>query len=263
MKNKMSNDIEKARNMASGAYGAEIMKVISAVNWPIYIIDDINKKIFNGTCFCVDTGCGVFLLTAYHVFEHYVNILKSGVRCYIGSYLFDMNEYFIHENLELSKLYDIAVFRFQKNIIPLIKLDHDYYCIESWPPEKIQDGDGILFAGYPGVERDDISLQEVISGLVVGSAVAQRSSERSGGVNFFFDIDYNKLVDPLKLGVFPIPGYNMAGVSGSAIFKMKFGTITHWTLGGIFVQGISGQFNLFTGVDLTCLTPEGYLIGPA
>lgn len=115
-----------------------------------------NKEEFpvkSGTIFFCNTGEKIIGITAYHVYEGYINAKRiyPKLSCSIHNAKFKLEEKIIGYHPEL----DIATFNFTKaEITSLIKVDIFYGSEAKWPPQTPKENESVFFAGFPGQDRE-------------------------------------------------------------------------------------------------------------
>lgn len=127
---------------------------------PIFFYKCKNTAEFrNGTIFFLKTSHQVIGITAYHVYEEYLNFKSdSNTKLQIGDELFKPEENIIDKSKEL----DLITFEIKNNF--LFKINKD-----AFPrPEKrisVKKNQTVFFAGYPGGDRIHTSFLNVNFGI--------------------------------------------------------------------------------------------------
>ena len=217
----------------------------------------------SGTAFLLNCGLETFLVTAAHVYEEYLSSLSkvTGVRSYVGDVEFDFQDRLI-ANLG-SDILDIATFRILESEISQLGKDVSHGPKE-WPPEPAQQDDGVIFAGFPGVERSHhqvASTQTVCFGLYAGLTPVNSSSERHLGCV----LERDEWIDAIGKGI-PDVNYNLGGTSGGPAFlvhESPAGVITRTITGVIYnaTAGVMGEIVLIHHVHF--INADGTLRAPA
>jgi hypothetical protein len=103
----------------------------------------------------------------------------------------------------------------------------------TWPPGPPQQGRGIHYSGYPGVETLHVSEQEVWFGCMTGSGVASSVNERD--VSTQIEREYWNSV--LGRGLPPV-NFVFGGISGGPMLTVvETSTLRSWALAGVIYQG--------------------------
>jgi hypothetical protein len=128
-------------------------------------------------------------------------------------------------NLEM----DIATFMVSPREIEQINRTVYSGLQTKWPPELPADGQGIMYAGFPGRGRRQLSLEAVEFGVVCVAAFV--SSVNAHNVSFL--VERERLEPILGQGI-PPENYNYGGISGAPMLY------TLLTKGGVFVNALAG-----------------------
>jgi hypothetical protein len=95
---------------------------------------------------------------------------------------------------------------------------------------------GVVFAGFPGIERKSSRRLNVDFGAMFGSGVASSISDRN--VSCLFERE--RWIDVLGLGL-PPPEYPLGGLSGGPMLTVVEDKLRAYRLAGIIVQGPNKQ----------------------
>lgn len=230
---------EEAWRLAAGDFGNEMGKLIRSYAMPLFwavgvATGGLDDKLVNGTTFFLDCGQGPFGVTAGHVYDEFVEHAAQGARCQIGfgrpngRRLFDLRDRLIAR----GKHVDVATYRISMEEIEgtgAIILGGSQ---SSWPPAAPKEGDALLFAGYPGIERKIETPGTVTLGIYCGG----------GRIDSISDRDISCLIPHefmVKLRGFdlPPPGYRTAGMSGAPVLLVERGDVLAWRLAGVVYTG--------------------------
>lgn len=226
--------LEEAQNLAAGDFGSVFSKIAPLYATVLYWTVEMgaygpNNKLRNGTTFFVDCGKGVFGVTAGHVYDEFIKYAESGIRCQIGqsSQLFDLRERLIAR----GKRVDIATYRVATTEISLTGATVLTGWQREWPPKPPQVDKGVLFAGFPGVERKITGPRQLEFGIYSGLGVASSVSDRD--ISCVIEREY---MVPTKDFSLPPPGYDLAGMSGGPMLAVVQNEIMGWRLAGVIYE---------------------------
>lgn len=232
--------IEAARVMRSGLGRAE-GEFASSITAPIYWADraQIDKgPIANGTVTFLDCGKGPFAVTAAHVLldqkSGALSLKSAGVDLVtqVGNLVVDIRARLI----DFDAAVDLATMHFEEREIrglgAAILQGHQ----KSWPPAPPMRDRGVVFAGFPGIERKSSRRLNVDFGAMFGSGVASSISDRN--VSCLFERE--RWIDVLGLGL-PPPEYPLGGLSGGPMLTVVEDKLRAYRLAGIIVQGPNKQ----------------------
>lgn len=181
--------------------------------------------------FFLDCGAGCFAVTAAHVYEGYLAAKGAQARlvCQVGDVSFDPAAALIDCDLDI----DIATFRFSAEQVQEAGKVVLTGCQPSWPPYTPQVDRGVVFAGFPGIERRWIARRAINWGIYTGGTVASSVSERD--VSCAFERDH--WIDVMGTGL-PPEGYDMGGISGGPMLMIvERGGLRSYCLAGVVYQG--------------------------
>lgn len=158
--------VEEAKRKAAGPLGQEMTKYPLLFALPAYFgqkpTPNKETKISNGTISLIDLGKGPLGITCHHVIQAYRDYKENNddVIFMIGNLEIKPIEQLIDENDRI----DLAIIDLTDKQIKEIELDktrktHIFKSF-NWPPEKLKEGDFVLFGGYPGYFRKEKSLNE-------------------------------------------------------------------------------------------------------
>ena len=220
---------KEAISLLKSPFGSEILKTVSSYVAPLFWSRREYKTLSiqgNGSIFFLRPNDISFAVTANHVYQKYITDKKSytNIFCQIGDILFPLEERLIDINEEL----DIATFRITSDEIRKInKIE-----LSMWPPSLPDIGKGVLFAGFPGHERFELSSHEVSFGIYAALGTATTVSERNITCQF-------KRKDWVEITEFALPpkGYSLNGLSGAPLFTViERDGLWLWALGGVIYE---------------------------
>jgi hypothetical protein len=222
----MVDELEIKRKFLSGPGGKELLysigNSVSALHWGKPIEGGVHS---NGSMFFLDTGNGIFGVTAKHVFEEYERSLgESHVVCQIDNLLFNPIERLVSKGIDS----DIATFK-----ITAGELKQLGRITTPWPPIIPTEGQAVLLAGFPGCEKKFTSTSSVDFGKLV--QLARVDSVNSRDISFVRPSN-SDLIDTLGLGL-PQRQYNMGGLSGGPMAIVRdVGNILSWAVSGVVYE---------------------------
>ena len=217
---------EERSRFIKGTGGKELLRTISnsvsALQWGSPPADHNHR---NGSIFFIDTGQGIFGVTARHVYEDYERSLAERyVSCQIDNLRFDPIERLVSKGIEC----DVATFRIEAS--ELKRLER---LTIPWPPKMPMVGNAILFAGIPGCEKRFPELNRVDFGKYVAMAGVTSVSDRDISIVLPPNED---IFDTLEVGL-PPRQYDMGGMSGGPIaVVMDNANILSWALSGVIYE---------------------------
>jgi hypothetical protein len=199
--------------------------------------------------FFIDTGAKLLGITARHVYEAYIKALEVDPRttCQVLNAAFDLKDHLSGKGSTV----DIAAFEIDRS-----QFDAIGRITVPWPPEVPDVGDAIVVAGFPGAARSVAPIR-VTYGVYAAIAVARSVSDR--------DVSYNKpisedlLVDIFGTGL-PPQGYDLGGMSGGPVVRLRDGGVLSWALCGVIYECHSG-FEILKAAHANCIQPDGSING--
>jgi hypothetical protein len=202
---------EEAKRLAAGDLGRELQQAVLLYAVPIYWTttsrpNGVDDQLRNGTTFFVDAGHGPFGVTAGHVYDGFVDVANTGVKCQIGQSTmpFDLRRRLIARGRDV----DIATYRVSAiEIAATGAVVLTGYQL-SWPPKPPELDRGVFYAGYPGVARRIAAPWRVEFGAATGTGVASSVSARN--ISSVIERDIVVATKGLEL---PAVGYDLAGMT--------------------------------------------------
>jgi hypothetical protein len=187
--------------------------------------------VHGGSAFLLDCGRGPFVVTAAHVFLHFLADKRRArhLSSQIGNLAFDLEERLIDSGHE--RRIDIATFRIQPNEI--VELEKRVVVgTEGACPEPPNPGEIVFFGGFLGSQRIAIRSNEISFGLHLGMTPVSDFTEHQIRCRF----DRKNWVDVRGLGL-PLPGYDLGGVSGGPLLVPVYSNKQwSWRLAGVISE---------------------------
>jgi hypothetical protein len=253
---------DEAKTLLTGNFGKELHKAACAYCHPIFWAlrgdSGLFKIMANGTAFVFDCGKRPFLVTAAHVYEEYVSDLdKFGERVFgsLGSIPFRMEKRLI--GCLGSKTLDVATFEITSEEIAESGKNVLVGGQKSWPPDPVKEGEGVLFAGFPGTERiEERTELECNFGLYSAITPVSSVSERHFGCAF----ERSEWLDTMGHG-FPAEGHDLGGISGCPVLALKESSagVVSWSLAGVGYNATSALGEIFLVHHARRINPDGTL----
>jgi hypothetical protein len=209
--------------------------------------------ISNGSCFFLDFSGRLFLVTAAHVHDGYLEAKeksgKNNIVCHIENILFDP-EARLHA---IDRNLDIAIFDFSYD--DLIKMGKQAVETVHWPPPAPSADSAVFFGGFPGNSRFWLGASAVSFGLYMGHTPITTITDRQ--ITCRFDREAFIPVAGLKT---PPPGTDLGGMSGGPLL-VPLGTeegVWHYCLGGVITQAqMSKDFEIVVAVRAHFINSDG------
>lgn len=215
----------------------EFLSIAASYSVPIFWTGS-GKVLNNGTAFVLNTGESIFLVTAAHVYEDYIKAKEEGktTNCQLSNIEFDLEERRISNNKPTSM--DIATFSITEQEIETLDKSVLHGCQKSWPPARPNEGEAVVIAGYPGIERIEEKKQECNFGLHSFNTPVSSVSDRHVGCSF----ERQYWVDLLGNGL-PENLYNLGGISGAPAITLEKSEsgIVSWRLVGVVYEAKASE----------------------
>jgi hypothetical protein len=208
----------------------------------------------NGSCFFLDFSGQLFLVTAAHVYDGYLDgKQKSGaanIACQIDNIPFDPAAKLRGYNRDL----DIATFEFSYD--DLIKMGKQAISGSPWPPpEHIPEGLAVWFGGFPGINRLWIGSNKMSLGISMGHVPITTVTLRQITCRF----DREQFVSAENHRTAP-SGFDRGGMSGGPLLLLYGNEVGEWYywLGGVIFEARSGtDFETVVAVRAHFINPDG------
>jgi hypothetical protein len=155
-----------------------------------------------------------------------------------------------------SKVVDIATFRISSKEMNLLGRPVLQGNQAVWPPPSAREGEGALFAGFPGLQRIDKSEAESSFGFYASLTPISSVSERHFGCAF----DRSKWVDAFGKG-FPDDGYDLGGISGAPVLVVDESEagILSWRLVGVAYNATNSLGEIMLAYHAKFINEDGTL----
>ena len=226
--------IEEARQLLQGDFGRELARIALGAAFPILMIwqDDAGRSVFaNGTGFIMRTPSALIGVTADHVLAEYFDRRASGTDIY--SQIAGQRVNWEDRIIARSPSRDIATFRMDG--LSSISLGNFVkFPLETWPPVEPSMGQGVVYGGYPGAERELVQSDTISYGSYAGSSMVD-AVHRS---------EFVSVIEPESSVVaHPVGGQlpdeiQFGGMSGGpALAIVHTGELVHFALMGVLTQG--------------------------
>jgi hypothetical protein len=253
--------IEKAKELMAGDLPDVYRDILRKCCAPIYWFDrkrHDRRILQNGTVTFVQTPERLLGVTAAHVLRGYLaDAEKADLQVQImNSVIPDFPERIV----DISDKYDLATIHLDACVIASLGMEAQP--LAHWPPRPPQEGHGIMLAGFPAVERNEVD-NSVEFGLFTALVIARTVTD----IQITWLIESEAQLKDAKVPP-PPPRYGMGGVSGGPLVAW-LETETHiatFVLGGIITEHPNYEENEFsierviaTRADL--IKPSGHIWG--
>ena len=256
---------EEAKALLAGDFGRELHKAACAYCHPLFWAvraENGHWKIKgNGSAFFLDCGKGPFLVTAAHVYEDYVSDLgKENGKVFgsLGSVPFRMEERLLA--CLGQKTLDIATFAVKKEEVTDSGKNVLVGGQKSWPPDPVKEGEGVLFAGFPGNQRiEEEQKLECNFGLYSALTPVSSVSDRHFGCAF----ERSEWLDTMGTGL-PEEDFDLGGISGCPVLALKESStgVISWSLVGVGHNAATTLGEIFLAHHARAINPDGTLNKP-
>lgn len=187
----------------------------------------------NGTAFFLKTDKGPFAVTANHVIEGWRrdrSEQNASLLQLLDGYRLDLEK----RNAVISAHagIDIATFCISESDIKAMgKIAYEGY--QDWPPRPPQEGKGIYYAGFPGVETLLTSPYEFRFGMANGGGIATSISEKDVSSLIEREHIFGLLGESV-----PPENYDFRGVSGGPMLAVfDYNGLRLSALAGVLYEG--------------------------
>jgi len=190
-------------------------------------------------------------ITCQHVLKRYREVKKHNPNTIfqIGSIRFNPVEYLISEDSELDlAAFDLSDFAGSANGLP------ESWFIEptTWPPERVSENDILCLAGFPGIWRDKVALNELrFHSFSSGATFVHDASDNRFIIQIHSDEEIVTINKGLTLG-------SLGGLSGGPVFCWRTGGILRAELVG-FVLRYAEQMDVMFVRAARVLNQDGTL----
>ncbi len=252
---------KEAIELVKGPLGDAALKSVAKFAAPIFWESRRKKElspITNGTMFLADFGRGCFAVTANHVYQGYLDDKAEFPKttCCIAPEAFeaggkDAIPFDLEERL-IDQLEDpdIATFKVAENEAGAIGTS----ITSLWPPILPEIGQAVVFAGYPGNERQEVGPRELSFAPLPALMIATSVSERQ--ISCQFEREYLVQAPGFQE---PPPHYETGGMSGGPLFTVvERNGISRWHLGAVIKEG-NASLDIVTAAPADCILKDGRL----
>lgn len=244
---KLLRSIEMVKSAHHKHLLEEMMNYVTNISWGTFSAG-VFKIFDNGMAFLLNLGHETFLVTAAHVYEGFLaaKAKTENFKCVLGDI-----EIYLEEKLICSlgsNVLDIATFKITDSELSKLKDLKKYptYGAKSRPIERALEGNGIVFAGFPGEERESLAAQEYVFGLYTAMSPVTTSNEG----NFTCHLKRENWIDTIGKGL-PIKGYRTGGISGAPAFLYRVSD------GGLITLDLAGVIYEANGLHIAEITQGG------
>ena len=221
-------------------------KSTSAIHW-----GDKQSTHNNGSMFFIDTGGGLFAVTALHVYHGYVKAAsEQPLYCQIDNLPFNPTARLVSREGKV----DIATFRVTRE-----ELDRLEKLTIPWPPVMPSKGNSVFVCGFPGVARLNFSPRIVDFGVYIAEFATDNINDVSLSV---MKPPSEQLVDIVGKGI-PDPGFDTGGMSGGpmVIPQISQAGIVSWSLAAVVYEG-HRSFDIIKGMRADLINEDGSVNEP-
>jgi len=207
----------------------EINKIIDSISpfcAPLYFLAhrgaDATQIKNNATVSFIETDCGRFFITAYHVWDAFLSKKEENANLILAIGSGNARPTILLDGVELvagdRDRLDIAVLTFE-NIDLIPEEETKFFRIDCFPLVPPRNGDAVAFIGYPGqVRRPNQPEHGVFSGGILFVDFVTDVSEYK---IYSVDVDNNRRNIMLELGSELINDFG--GVSGAPVYVNRNG----------------------------------------
>jgi hypothetical protein len=267
--NKMS--VEERRAHLGGEFGRMFREMAHRhVTWLFWARETtgLTDILGHGSAFILDRGLGPMLVTAAHVYRHYLahreehgplycqvantrvnDLSRLLIAC--GNLSLPLCEPDLEPDIATFKMNPAAAERVGK--VP-VRADGD------WPPPPAVNQQ-VMFGGYPGQERIFVNESTINFGFHSGMTGATAITDRQITAR----IERDSLVDNTGNGL-PPPGYGLGGISGAPLLVPEFrDNAWYFRLGGVISQATDERpaeevlFEMIVAHRAEFIQPDGRL----
>jgi hypothetical protein len=213
---------------------------------PVFFRNETDER-RNGSMTFVNTGTEILGITAGHVADRILECCdgKPGHGCQVGGAELDTGRLIArHPRL------DLATFQLSEQFLAIAGSYATSF--SSWPPSEPREGEKALIGGYPGVYRQENTVDNEIEVKFAhfGVSVSSVSDHR------FYMVLNIASAEALTFERIP-EQIDLGGISGGCVFRVvEEGFIAHVELMGILVGG-SASFETTFAHTLTCMNEDG------
>lgn len=236
---------EQATKLVTGDWGQAIKDLLLsyAFTFSWYNTRGNNtERICNGTVFVLDTSYHIFAVTAAHVYNAYLAAKKKepNLQAYFGNLQINPDT----QIRSCGNGIDIATFDITDEQINTIGCTP----VTRWPPTIPNEGCGVFFGGFAGVDVVQEGRHEFAYAFRPGILPARTVTDHQITVH----VERQHLVDRVS----PPPNFDAGGFSGGPLFALIEGNLQDWRLSGVISEA-SSTLETFTAVRAVFITDDG------
>lgn len=197
----------------------------------------------NGTMSFLETPKEKLLVTNHHVWDAYCSKKDEipGLRLAImGEGFGEGIDISSAELVDENEGYDLAILRFEANDI-IESVGKSFYKPKRWPLDISNDGDDVLFTGYPGNRKKPLNGYLHFESVMLGMKVASRSDRK---MLLRFE---NPKPELHLFSKYPVENYIWGGMSGSMVYRLEPNSSQFYVTGFLHAAGEGLNVNFYAG----------------
>jgi hypothetical protein len=243
---------------------AELEFIASLVTPLVWIIrrNDGLEMMKSGTAFFLNTGKGLFGVTAAHVTDECLqdasspNFVASTLAANDGlpPLLIDLKERIIASHSGI----DIATFKVTADEVSRLRRQSVSGFQRSWPPPPAKVDHGVTMCGFPGEARRWVAQREISFGMIAVACVITNSNSTS----LSLQLERDRLLRILGNRNLP-ETYDFGGISGAPVLAIvERGGLRGWTPVGVIFEGPNPSANpdqAIAGLEIIRARPTSYI----
>jgi hypothetical protein len=231
--------IDEAKALIRSGLGKAELEFVGTTTAPLFWVlrgSDGRDEIKNGSVFFLDTGRGLFAVTAAHVITECFKDTKSPmfIQCMIGcNDGLSLPIYLGDRIIDAHPGIDIATFRITRDELTKIGRINVTGFQRTWPPPLPEIDRGVTYCGFPGNGRQNLGDRQVSFGIVGMGGIVTNAHESCISVQ----IEREHLLRVLGKEEFP-ENYDFGGMSGGPLLAIvQTPTLRSWMPAGVIIQG--------------------------
>lgn len=216
--------------------------------------DDLgaNESLCGATCFFVRSECGLFLITAEHVYREVEACGDERIPLVLapnGLQPVDISDW---ELVSSCSFLDIAVIKIPEGF-ELESIGKDAFTYRSSPDKRVAVQESVFFVGFPGEHRhadEKAFMARMLPCMDFVTTVNDRAF-------FMLDENLERISTSFEPGIDKIESFG--GLSGSPMLVLRDG---EFELVGVFIEGgfqEEGIHSAFRGAHFDFINPDGSL----
>jgi hypothetical protein len=225
MNNMEKTDLDLKEKIAA-KYNKWVLNYVSYV----FFVDPVSKpgkRVYSsaGVTF-IDTGERRFAVTNERIIAEYIRIYDTDkrVKFHLGPFIIDIENRIIDTNSN----YDLATFEVKAYEVD--RLNSQFCYVRPWAPKRIEKGEYVVFAGYPGILHKKIKSNSVSLDSAVFTEEIQSVDENGfkfslNDPNYENYLSYRKSSEFTELGGFSGAGVFCINQNNSILFLEPVGII--------------------------------------